>query len=72
MPIFEFVCKQCGNEFDVLVSSSKKDEIKCSACGSVQLKKKLSSFSTTSGSKEPSNDCRGCAAAQSGLCSMGE
>lgn len=67
MPIFEFVCSECGKEFDILISASKKDQVECPACGSSQLKKKLSSFSTTGGSKPSSPDsCRICASAQSG------
>lgn len=42
MPIFEYKCDACGEDFDLLVSSSTK--IECKKCGSSEVKKKLSVF----------------------------
>lgn len=40
MPLFDYACRKCGNEFELLVL--KRTEPKCPACGSVELEKKLS------------------------------
>ncbi len=47
MPIFEFACSECGQSFEELVfSASKIDEVVCPACGSGQVKKKMSTFAS--------------------------
>ena len=49
MPIYEFVCTECNESFEDLVFSfSKIDEVICPACGSSQVKKKMSTFSSKS------------------------
>jgi putative FmdB family regulatory protein len=42
MPIFEFACKECQYEFNLLISNADKDQVRCSACGSVNVKQLLS------------------------------
>jgi putative FmdB family regulatory protein len=47
MPIFEFVCTECNKSFEDLVFSlSRIDEVVCPACGSSQVKKKMSTFAS--------------------------
>ena len=47
MPIYEFVCKKCSNNFEELVlSSSQINEVTCPVCGSGQVKKKMSTFAS--------------------------
>ena len=47
MPIFEFVCSQCGKPFEELVrSSAAVSEVACPACGSQQVKKQISVFAS--------------------------
>ncbi len=47
MPIYEFVCTECGKSFEDLVFSlSKIDEVVCPACGGSQVKKKMSTFAS--------------------------
>jgi putative FmdB family regulatory protein len=48
MPLFDFLCKDCGEITEVLVTSSD-DEPTCEACGSRALKKLLSAHSSLSG-----------------------
>ena len=48
MPIFEYLCEQCGAISEVLVASSNESPA-CTACGSANLKKLLSATSSLSG-----------------------
>ncbi|RPI88399.1 MAG: zinc ribbon domain-containing protein [Chloroflexi bacterium] len=57
MPIFEFVCSECGRPFEELVrSSSAVDGVICPTCGSTEVKKKISTFASkiSGGSSFPS------------------
>ena len=45
MPIYDFYCNPCGNEFERLVL--KEDKADCPACGSYDVKKMVSLFSCT-------------------------
>lgn len=40
MPIYEYACQQCGNQFEQLVRSG--ESVSCPACGSDQLRKLIS------------------------------
>jgi putative FmdB family regulatory protein len=43
MPIYEFKCKSCGNEFEKFVLSySQIDKVECPKCGSKEVVKKVS------------------------------
>ena len=44
MPIYEFACKKCENNFDVLMSASSKSKPKCPECGSRTVSRKFSTF----------------------------
>jgi len=52
MPIYEYVCKSCKNEFETLVLNSD-DEIACSECGSTDIEKLFSTFGFKSKSSIP-------------------
>ena len=43
MPIFNYRCSDCGDEFEVL-SKSDDNATKCSNCGGKNIKKTFSSF----------------------------
>ena len=63
MPLFQYSCKACGQESEVLVRGSEAPI--CPACGSEELSKLASHFAAMSGSsKEP--------ACMSGTCNMGQ
>ena len=55
MPIFEYICKSCENEFETLVMNSD-EHINCSCCGSDKLEKLFSSFASHDGSDSLSAD----------------
>ena len=45
MPLYEFVCDECGQPFELLVGFSQADEAhKCPGCGGRQTHRKMSSF----------------------------
>lgn len=48
MPLFEFLCMQCGQMSEALVTSAD-EKVACNHCGSRKLKKMLSAPSTFSG-----------------------
>ena len=48
MPIFEFVCKDCELIFEELIFGIKTDGVLCPSCGSEQVRKKMSTFSSKS------------------------
>jgi putative FmdB family regulatory protein len=50
MPIFEYKCGDCGEEFDDLDSIANRDKPhKCPACGSTKSERQLSVFCASSG-----------------------
>jgi putative FmdB family regulatory protein len=58
MPLFEYVCLECGAEFEKLImKNTEADDISCPACNSRKLEEKFSSFSAASsnGSSSLSN-----------------
>ena len=42
MPIYDFVCQECGNEVEVLQKMSDAPLTECAACGKPAMKKKVS------------------------------
>ena len=50
MPLFEYACKECDKEFELLVRGSETPE--CPSCHSTELQRRLSVFAahTNSGS----------------------
>jgi putative FmdB family regulatory protein len=49
MPLYEYVCKQCGHRFESLIIGSRQPV--CPSCSGCDLEQVFSSFSTSSGSK---------------------
>ncbi len=49
MPIFEFVCSQCDQNFEELLrSQSAVQDVTCPNCGSSEISKKISTFASRS------------------------
>ena len=73
MPIYEFVCEDCGEEFEELILGSK-NEIACPKCSSKKCTKKMSAFAFKSGStfvgtgKKASAGCSGCTSSSCSTC----
>jgi putative FmdB family regulatory protein len=50
MPIYEYKCNACGEEFEKLVFSSlASDDVKCEKCGSTEVERKVSAVSSFGG-----------------------
>ena len=69
MPIYEYICEKCGNEFELLIFGN--DEPECPECGVKNPKKKMSSFGFSVGYKFTSSSSKGssCATCGSTNCS---
>jgi putative FmdB family regulatory protein len=67
MPIFEYLCKGCGKQFELLVRGSERPH--CPKCKSTRLEQLLSAFAmaaghsnggTTESASEPPPGCGQC------------
>jgi putative FmdB family regulatory protein len=47
MPIYEFKCERCGEEFERVVFASDSDPVNCPKCDSGETRKLLSVFAST-------------------------
>ena len=65
MPIFEYLCKDCGHHFETIVPryDSPAD---CIHCNSENVEKQLSVFAVAGGSKESASDDAGLRPLRSG------
>ncbi len=66
MPIFEYKCCSCGEDFEKLVFGHT--EIKCPKCNSIDVRKKFSVFSAT-GTEKPLAGTSGCSTCSKTSCS---
>ena len=58
MPIFEYLCNNCGNRFELLRSGSDDSKLKCPLCGKMDVDKTFSTFAN-SGTEKSSGNCGG-------------
>ncbi len=65
MPIFEYLCDDCGNKFEKLVRrSAEADGVECPSCGRDHVTTQVSSFAarTSAGAQDTCHPARpGCA-----------
>jgi putative FmdB family regulatory protein len=45
MPIFEYLCMECGHRFEKLQKDSSTHPADCPSCGSAEVRRELSTFS---------------------------
>jgi putative FmdB family regulatory protein len=55
MPIFEYACKGCGKRFEKLQKSESAIPAACPACGSVEIEKEFSTFSSAGTTCQPTS-----------------
>lgn len=48
MPLYEYKCQDCGDDFELLVTASTQP--RCPSCGSEKLEKQFSTFSASGAS----------------------
>ena len=61
MPIYSYVCRDCGEKFDLFIGiGGKNDELICKKCGSKNIQKTFSSFSLGSSSSKNSESDNSC------------
>ncbi len=54
MPVYEYVCKSCGHEFEEFTRSmTDSDVVTCPACGKRTAERKLSVFAARQGASKP-------------------
>lgn len=54
MPIFEYLCTQCGKRFEAIIYGSRRAE--CPGCKSKKLEQQLSVFAVAGASKSGGSD----------------
>lgn len=56
MPIFEYTCKDCGKNFEELVSRAD-DMVQCPSCKSTMVDRRLSVFAASSATSSSGRSC---------------
>jgi putative FmdB family regulatory protein len=46
MPLYEYLCSDCGKRFEKLQKTEEKVKVECPACGSDAVLKQMSSFAS--------------------------
>ena len=68
MPIYTYICKNCGEKFDLLVGMTvEKVELKCKKCNSKNVEKTFGSFSVGSSTGKFSSSGPSC---PTGTCNL--
>ncbi len=66
MPIFEYKCGNCGKTFETLELPGQENNVKCTNCGSDNLKKLISAPFLPSSVGKPANDDIRCCGSTAG------
>jgi putative FmdB family regulatory protein len=68
MPIFEYLCDDCGSKFEKLVRRPGVDEVLCPTCGQSHLEQQHSTFAARSGGSAPQSFEKGMGSCPAGMC----
>ena len=60
MPIFEYVCQDCGNSFEKLVRRSDANGVACPSCGQDHLKQQFSTFAARANGTDSAPEMPSC------------
>jgi putative FmdB family regulatory protein len=70
MPIYEYLCDDCGTAFEKLVMrTSQKDEVACPSCGEHHVSQQYSSFAAHANGSSSKFSCDDMPSCGSGMCS---
>ncbi|HHE46575.1 MAG TPA: zinc ribbon domain-containing protein [Bacteroidetes bacterium] len=70
MPIYDFICRKCGEKFDRLVSFDWESAgLACPKCGSEELEKAVSRVGYSGGDKFATSAASSCPTCSTGTCS---
>jgi len=67
MPIYEYVCNECGEEFELLVFNNSR--VSCPKCSAEDVTKKFSLFGMSGVEKPFAGTDPGCTSCSKGSCS---
>ncbi|MFH1009427.1 MAG: zinc ribbon domain-containing protein [Candidatus Latescibacterota bacterium] len=72
MPIYEYECKECGEESEMLVRSSE-EQVVCPSCGSSAMEKGFSTFAVSMSKSSSKGACAegGCGMSPDSPCAGG-
>ncbi len=71
MPIYDFICRDCGGKFDKLVSVDWKSAgLTCPECGSAKLEKAVSKVGFSSGGVTVTSGDSTCTSCNNNTCSI--
>ena len=58
MPLYSYICKKCGEKFDLLVGmTQEKTELKCQKCGSRNIQKSFGGFNMGKSGNQGTSSC---------------
>jgi len=70
MPIYEYLCKDCGTRFELIKPMSAADEkASCPKCASLEVRRLISMVNAFSGGKNISGSSGSCSSCSSSNCS---
>ena len=70
MPIYEYLCQDCGTKFEKLVRRADSAETACPSCGQKHLKQEYSTFAARAGSGPQPSEMGQCPAGMCGTPGM--
>ncbi|TMA52502.1 MAG: zinc ribbon domain-containing protein [Deltaproteobacteria bacterium] len=72
MPLFDYRCAACEQEFEELTSAAAASGVTCPSCASPQVTRLLSAFAVgRTGAAPESGPCGACGAPRRGMCGEG-
>ena len=68
MPIFEYLCDDCGTKFEKLVRNGASNDVPCPSCGESHVTTQLSTFAAHSHASSTRSSQEALPSCASGMC----